>query len=120
MNIGNRPFTLELAKTQAQQETGLMRRDSMPDDHGMIFPFAADTTVGFWMKDTRIPLDILFVDAGGRIVSIHQMKAYDENTTYSEAAYRYAIELNKGAAQQAGAKVGDLLQIPDAARSAGG
>ena len=117
MNIGDRAFWLEVAKTSEQQETGLMKRDSMPQDHGMIFTFSDDRVREFWMKNTRFPLDILFVDAGGRVVSIFQMKAYDESTTSSQFPARYAIELNEGLAAAAGAKVGDVLQIPRDARS---
>ena len=119
MKIGGRDFHLEVARSNAEQERGLMKRDSMPDDHGMIFVFPTERELTFWMKDTRFPLDIVFADSHGRIVSIHQMKAYDESNTYSDAPAQYAIELNKGAAAGSGAKVGDLLDIPAAARAGG-
>jgi len=117
MNIGNRQFVLEVARTPAEQEAGLMKRDSMPKDHGMIFVFPNDEVRKFWMKNTRFPLDILFVGAKGRVVSISQMKAYDLNETSSGEPARYAIELNEGAADDAGVKAGDVLEIPPAARS---
>jgi hypothetical protein len=117
MNIGSRQFVLEVARTPAEQETGLMKRDSMPKDHGMIFVFPNDEVRKFWMKNTRFPLDIVFVGAKGRVVSISQMKAYDLNETSSAEPARYAIELNEGAAAEAGAKTGDVLEIPPAARS---
>jgi hypothetical protein len=117
MNIGNRPFVIEVARTNDEQETGLMKRDSMPADHGMIFVFSNDEVRFFWMKNTRFPLDILFVNAKGRVVSISQMKAYDLNTTSSIDPARYAIELNDGAAAECGVKKGDVLDIPTAARS---
>lgn len=94
-----------------------MQRDSMPTDHGMIFVFPDDQVRQFWMRNTRIPLDILFLDASGRIVSIHQMKPYDESQTSSDFPARYAIELNNGVVATTGAKVGEQLQVPDAARS---
>lgn len=117
MKIGTRTFVIEVARTEAQQEKGLMKRDSMPADHGMIFPFKEERVLGFWMKDTRFPLDIIFADSKGKVVSIHQMEAYDESNTSSDVPARYAIELNKGAANDAGVKVGDLLDIPPAARA---
>jgi uncharacterized membrane protein (UPF0127 family) len=118
MQIGSRAFTLEVARTEAEQQKGLMKRDSMPDDHGMIFPMHREEMQGFWMKDTRIPLDILFLDNHGKVVSIHQMEAYDEkNTTSSDFPARYAIELNKGVAAKTGVKVGDVLDIPPPARA---
>lgn len=117
MKIGSQVFNLEVARTEAQQEKGLMKRDSMEPDHGMIFVFPQELVRSFWMKNTRFPLDILFLDSAGRVVSIHQMRAYDETNTSSDLPARYAIELNKGAAAATGAKAGDILQIPSAARA---
>jgi uncharacterized membrane protein (UPF0127 family) len=117
MQIGSKPFTLEVANTLSTRERGLMQRDSMPAGHGMIFVFDNEDRLGFYMKNTRIPLDIVFVNAAGVVVSIKQMKPYDLKTTYTDAPAKWAIELNAGAAAGAGLKVGDALQIPDAARS---
>ena len=116
MQIGSRTFTIEIAKSHAEQEKGLMKRDGMPEDHGMIFLMAEEEVQSFWMKDTRFPLDILFLTNGGKVVSIHQMEAYDEKSTSSDFPARYAIELNKGLASKAGVKVGDVIDIPPAAR----
>jgi uncharacterized membrane protein (UPF0127 family) len=118
MKIGNQTFQIEVARTPAQQEKGLMERDTLPEDHGMIFVFDEAKVVGFWMKNTRFPLDIIFLDSSGRIVSIHQMKEYDtRDQTSSDYPARYAIELNKGAASLAGLKVGDRITIPPEAVS---
>ena len=68
------------------------------------------------MKNTRFPLDIIFLDHSGQIVSFKQMKAYDLTSVPSDAAAKYAIELNFGAVQQAGIKVGDHVDIPAEAR----
>src|SRR6202012_96879 len=81
VKIGSRTFNLEIASTPSAQETGLMKRDSMPDDHGMIFVFPDEINRNFWMKNTRIPLDIIFLNTGGTIVSIHQMEPYDLSLT---------------------------------------
>ena len=116
MKIGTKTYTLEIANDAAEREKGLMRRDAMPADHGMIFVFAGEQRLGFFMKNTRIPLDIIFLNANGVVVSIKQMRPYDLSTTYADAPAKYAIELNQGQAAATGLKVGDELSIPEAAR----
>ena len=118
MTIGSKTYNLEIANTPPTQERGLMRRDSMPADHGMIFVFASDEPREFWMHNTRFDLDILYVASDGHIVSIKHMKAYDESSVPSDGPVKYAIELNSGQAAEAGVKVNDTLTIPDAARNA--
>jgi uncharacterized membrane protein (UPF0127 family) len=112
MQIGNARFTLEVADTYAKRARGLMQRDSMASDHGMIFVFDKEQDLAFWMHNTRIPLDIVYLDATGRIVSVASMKPYDETSVPSGAPAKYAIELNQGAAQLAGIKAGDVLVLP--------
>jgi uncharacterized membrane protein (UPF0127 family) len=119
MPIGSKTFTLEVATTPRQHSTGLMYRDSMAPDHGMIFVFPEDHDSGFWMKHTRIPLDILYVDKTGTVVSVHQMQPFDLTAVVPQRAYRYAIELNQGTAAGVGVKAGDQLVIPEGARSPG-
>lgn len=117
MKIGAKTYKLEIANTESSRRTGLMRRDSMPADHGMIFSFSEEQILQFHMLNTRIPLDILFLDTGGQIVSVHEMKAYDTRTeTRSARPAKYAIELNLGQIKTAGVKPGDVLQIPASAR----
>jgi len=118
MQIGNQQFTIEIADTPSKRSVGLMKRDEMPADHGMIFIFPEPDTYSFWMKNTRIPLDIIFIDANGRIASIQQMKPYELKSVSPPVAVKYAIELNEGAAAKAGAKVGDRISIPDVAKNA--
>jgi uncharacterized membrane protein (UPF0127 family) len=117
MKLGDRTFTLEVADTDANRQYGLMRRNSMPADHGMIFVFAREAPLAFWMRNTRIPLDIIYVNSAGKVVSVKQMKPYDEKTTPSEGPAQYAIELNKGAAEKAGVKAGMTLQLPEGLKS---
>ena len=119
MPIGSKTYTLEIAAREADRNKGLMYRDFMPEDRGMIFIFADEDDRSFWMKNTRIPLDILFLDASGKVVSVHQMKPYVEFPgTPSGGPAKYAIELNAGQAAAAGVKAGDVLRLPDAAKSA--
>jgi uncharacterized membrane protein (UPF0127 family) len=118
MRIGSATYKLEIANTDATRERGLMERDSMPANRGMIFVFDELRELSFWMKNTRIPLEILYLDADGRVVSIHEMKPYDRRSIPSDRPAKYAIELNVGQVKTAGVKVGDVLQIPASAREA--
>jgi uncharacterized membrane protein (UPF0127 family) len=112
MPIGHQTFTLEVADTDEKREIGLMSRDSMPASHGMIFVFPREEPRGFWMKDTRIPLDIIYVAADRRVASIHQMNPFDLTRVNSAGPAMYAIELNADTAKKLGVKPGDRLGIP--------
>lgn len=118
MQIGGKTFTLEIARNNKDREKGLMFRDAMPADHGMIFVFPDMQPRGFWMRNTRIPLDIVYVQPDGQIVSIHTMKPLDLTSVKSGGPAMYAIELNAGIAVQLGLKPGDMVDIPPNARDA--
>ncbi len=109
--LGSHTFTLEVADNDHAHEIGLMYRDSMPDDHGMIFIFPDEQVRQFYMKNTRIPLDIAFLDAGGTVVSIKTMQPLDLSITSSDFPAMYAIEMNAGAANAVGLKVGDRILL---------
>ena len=111
-NIKGKEFTIELAITPTQSERGLMYRDSMPQDHGMLFPFDRPQTLKFWMKNTRIPLDIIFLDKDCRVVEVIHAKALDETSVGPDAQTQYVIELNSGGADKLGLKKGDKIEIP--------
>jgi uncharacterized membrane protein (UPF0127 family) len=116
MQIGSREFILEKATTPSEQEFGLMRRDSMAADHGMIFILPQTEPQTFWNHDVRFPLDNLFIDEYGQIVSIQHMDAYSDASTKAVEC-RYVIELNAGIPAAAGVHVGDRLTIPADAMS---
>jgi uncharacterized membrane protein (UPF0127 family) len=116
MQVGNQPFTLELAATDKTRQHGLMHRQSLPERRGMLFVFSDEQPRSFWMRNTLIPLDIVYLDKNGKVVSISQMKPLDETGVHSAGPAKYAIEMNEGAAAKAGVKVGDVLDIPPAAR----
>ena len=116
MQIGSKQFTLEVADSFSTREHGLMQRDSMPELHGMIFVFEDETDRDFYMKNTRFPLEILFLDHTGKIVSISTMQPYDLSLTSSGGAAKYAIELNVGSTQKVGVKVGQVLDVPTDAK----
>jgi uncharacterized membrane protein (UPF0127 family) len=116
MKLGAETFTLEVAATDKARGLGLMHRTSMPQDRGMLFVFPAEAERSFWMRNTHIPLDIVYVDGAGKVVSVKQMKPLDETGVWSDGPARYAVELNQGAAARAGVKVGDVLALPPEAR----
>ena len=110
MTIAGHAYQLEVAADHASQEHGLMERDVLPADHGMIFVFDADAERNFWMHHTRFPLDIIYADHTGRVVSVHTMRPYDESNVPSNGPAKYAVEL--GAGKAAAVKPGDVLMIP--------
>lgn len=112
MAVGNAQFILEIANDPREREIGLMKRDSMPADHGMIFVFPDEQPRKFWMKNTRFDLDILYVDSIGKVDSIKRMLAYDLKGAPSDGPAKYAIELHAGTAEKIGVKPGDRLDIP--------
>jgi uncharacterized membrane protein (UPF0127 family) len=104
-------FTVELADTDERRAYGLMFRRSMPADEGMIFDFKEDRPVSMWMRNTLIPLDMLFIDRTGRVVNIHQRAVpHDETSITSEGPVRGVLELNGGTAARLGLKPGDLVR----------
>ncbi len=106
-------FTVELAVTGAEQEQGLMNRTSMPLESGMLFLFPEERKRTFWMKDTLIPLDILFLARDGEIHHIHSMaKPQSEALITSEASSFAVLEINGGQADKLGIAVGDKVFHP--------
>lgn len=115
--IGHRVFQVEVADTEAERARGLMYRDGLAPDHGMVFVYPDERERGFWMKNTRIPLAIAFVDAQGQIVHIAEMLPYDERTTPSRKPAMYAVEMSSGWFTQQGVSTGDRIQgLPQASR----
>lgn len=108
-------FTVDVADTQEKQALGLMFRDSMPDDQGMIFLFPGEAMRSFWMKNTRIALDIFYFDSGLKLVSV------SENTPPcrtqrcpgypSSGPAKYVLELNAGKAAELNVQTGDVLEL---------
>jgi uncharacterized protein len=110
---GPQKFSVELATTPAQMEQGLMFRRSMAPDAGMLFDYRVPSMAMMWMKNTLIPLDMLFVDAQGRIVNIHERAVPGSLATIAAAApVRAVIELNGGTASRLGIQPGDRVQFP--------
>lgn len=105
----------EMAVTKKQQETGLMHRTELAADRGMLFVFEEEEPLFFWMKNTLIPLDVLYFDADGRFVSSATMQPCTENTcpTYgSEGPASYALEIPAGETVNRGIGAGWSLLLP--------
>lgn len=105
-------FDVELADSDAERELGLMNRPSLPADRGMLFDFKQVAPVSMWMKNTLIPLDMLFVDSSGRIISIGQGKPLSTRLISSGGAVLAVIELNRGTARAKKISVGDQVLHP--------
>lgn len=103
---------LEIADDDYQRETGLMYRESMEEDQGMLFIFENEESRGFYMKNTRIPLDLIFLDAQNKIVSISKnARPESMETIPSEVPAQYVLEVNAGLADQWELTEGDSLIV---------
>lgn len=104
-------YDVELAITQEQMIKGLMGRTEMKQGTGMLFVFGNDGERAFWMKDTLIPLDIIFVNADGKIHRIHpNAQPGDLTQIFSRGPIRAVFEINGGEAEKQGIKPGDTLR----------
>jgi hypothetical protein len=114
---GVRHFSVEVADTPASREHGLMFRTQLAADRGMLFDFKTVQPVDFWMKDTLIPLDILFIAADGRIVSIaRNATPMSEAHIPSGSPILEVLEVRGGRAAEIGAEVGDRVHPGQARR----
>lgn len=117
VEIGGKRFTVELALDDASREKGLMYRASMPADRGMLFVHDYTGWLGYWMKNTLLPLDILYFDEQRRLVTQQRNVPPCRSTgndcpTYpSYAPARFVLELNAGMAQKLGLENGDRLVL---------
>ena len=104
-------FRVELARTPQEQAKGLMFRTEMGPDEGMIFPFDPPRGASFWMRNTVIPLDLIFVAPDGRISNIAANAIpYDETPLYSDGEAKAVLELNGGRAAELGINPGDRVE----------
>ncbi len=106
--------TVEFAVTPEERQKGLMFRESLAPDAGMLFVFPRDNSGGFWMKDTLVPLTIAYIDASGRVQELRDGVPQDTTTLRPAAAYRYVLEVNKGWFEAHGLGVGALVELPSA------
>jgi len=103
---------VEIAATPQERETGLMYRNHLGENDGMIFLFANPQRLTFWMKNTEIPLDMIFAGAGGTIVgTIERAEPYSEQTVGVDGDSQYVLEVNGGFCARHGIKAGDQLRF---------
>jgi uncharacterized membrane protein (UPF0127 family) len=107
LKISNVPLTAEIADTPQASENGLMFRDSLPADRGMLFIFEQPRKASFWMRNTKIPLSIAYIDSAGKILEIKSMNPLDETIVPSSSdQVAYALEANRGWFAQHGISTG--------------
>jgi uncharacterized membrane protein (UPF0127 family) len=109
LSINGNKLTAEVARTAQETSTGLMYRFSLKPDHGMLFVFERSEPRAFWMKNTFIPLSIVFVAPDGRIVNIDEMAPQDETLHWSRGPAMYVIEMRKGWFAERGIRAGDRV-----------
>jgi uncharacterized protein len=107
------PVTLEVAADEATRQRGLMYRDQLADGHGMLFVFDDETEHSFWMKNTLIPLDMIFIGSDGRIVGVLSNTTPLSLTPVSVGRpSKYVLEVAGGYAARAGIATGDRIDLP--------
>lgn len=107
---GDVPLMVQVADTDARRQTGLMFRKAMPEREGMLFIFQEVRFVSFWMKNTFIPLDLVFIDDDGTVTSIaREATPFSLTPIPSERPSRAVLEINGGASARLGIDVGDHL-----------
>lgn len=110
---GRFEFQVELAKTPAERARGLMFRESLADDHGMLFDFGRPQMVAMWMRNTLIPLDILFIRSDGRISRIaRDAQPLSDRILESGEPVRAVLELRGGLTAERGIEPGDRIVHP--------
>lgn len=106
-------FTVEIADDPAERAVGLMNRESMPLTHGMLFVYEHAAPVAFWMENTLIPLDMVFVGSDGKVVSVHaNARPLDRTSIPSGPPAQFVLEINGGMAARLGITEGSEIRHP--------
>ncbi len=112
-NGGQYAFQVEVARTDEQRARGLMFRKFMPQDRGMLFDFKTEQPVMMWMRNTYMPLDMVFIARDGRVINVAEnTEPLSERTIASAAPAFSVLELNAGVARKIGLKSGDRIEHP--------
>ena len=106
-------FNVEIADTDAERALGLMNREKLAASAGMLFVYDTPRRASFWMKDTLIPLDMIFADSAGRVTRLHSgAKPLDKTAINGGKDVRFVLEINGGLAKRLGIKAGSVLRNP--------
>ena len=109
ITVNGNSIKVEVADTNDLREAGLMHRDSLESNCGMLFIFEESGPRGFWMKNTRIPLSIAFISDTGEILNIEDMHPHDMSTVRSDGNAKCALEVNQGWFRRNGVAIGDTV-----------
>jgi uncharacterized protein len=112
LRVAGQDLSVEVARTAAARERGLMERRDLGPRDGMLFLFDRDQRLTFWMKNTPSALSIAYITADGRIVQIEDMEPLSEKIVPSRGFVRYALEMRKGAFEDLGIAEGDTIVFP--------
>ncbi len=109
--VGGIPLRVEISDTQEERVMGLMFRDKLEWNEGMLFVFENEDTLSFWMRNTSIHLSIAFMDERGVIIDIQDMKPFAPTVHKSNGYALYALEMNRGWFAMNGIEVGDRVSM---------
>ena len=113
--FGSNCFFVEIAKTDAEREQGLMNRNELDKNKGMLFIFDKEGNYPFWMKNTLIPLDMIWLDANQKVVFIKDgaqpCKTLICPVIIPSGNAQYVLEINSGVAKNLGIKIGDMMEL---------
>lgn len=117
INIHDKKPRVEVAFRQKERTIGLMFRDKLDNDHGMLFIYPQEQNLSFWMKNTRIPLSIAFINSSETITQIEPMAPYSLTSHTSTAKVRFALEMEEGWFRKNGITVGSKVDFPSEIRN---
>ncbi len=109
LKLAEKTLTVEVAATPAARSQGLMFRESLPEDHGMLFIWPREQWIAMWMKNTAIPLSVAFIDGEFRILNIADMEPFSTQRHASSAPALFALEVQRGWFERNGIGAGDSL-----------
>ena len=110
LKVAGIPLNVEIASDEESIKKGLMHRDELDSESGMLFIFSEPSQQSFWMKNTNIPLSIAYIDENNKILNIEDMMPHDTNGSNSQGKAKCAIEANQGWFKSKGIKTGDHVE----------
>lgn len=111
LSVSDRTVLVELAYTEAHRRCGLMHREYLPSNGGMLFIYPSPRPLSFWMRDTSLALDLAFIAIDDSIVAIHTLKPFDDQPIHSPIPVAYVLEMGEGWFVHNGVHIGDRVDI---------